>query len=250
MNGLTSELLKYKRTFTRKLIVFIPLFFVLYSLVIRLLLPAFFNSWEGILDLVFNWWPFIFLPLGMGVFAVLVAAQERKSGNYHALLSHHITPVKIWFCKVAGMAVYSLLSTLVLSAAVVICGLITSSGRIPIFQILAGSMVCWLSSLVLIPVQLWAATWKGVFLSMGIALAGMFAGVLAAPESYWAAVPWSWATRLMCPIIGVHPNGIVLEPASPLLDSSVIPVGMILSVSTFLLVTVITGIWFNRREVK
>ena len=27
MNGLTSELLKYKRTFTRKLIVFIPMFF-------------------------------------------------------------------------------------------------------------------------------------------------------------------------------------------------------------------------------
>ena len=133
------------------------------------------------------------------------------------------------------MAVYSLLSTLVLSAAVVICGLITSSGEDPhLSDTLPGSMVCWLSSLVLIPVQLWAATWKGVFLSMGIALAGMFAGVLAAPKSYWAAVPWSWATRLMCPIIGVHPNGIVLEPGSPLLDSSVIPVGMILSVSTFL----------------
>ncbi len=64
--------------------------------------------------------------------------------------------------------------------------------------------------LALIPIQLWAATWKGVFLSIGLAFAGMMAGVLAAPSDFWYAVPWSWATRLMCPIIGVHPNGTFL----------------------------------------
>lgn len=39
MNGFKSEYLKFKRTFIRKLVVWIPLFFVLYSIVIRLLIP-------------------------------------------------------------------------------------------------------------------------------------------------------------------------------------------------------------------
>ncbi len=78
MNGLKSELLKYKRTFTKNLIVFIPLFFVLYSLAIRLAIPDFSSSWEGVTVLVFNWWPFIFYRWVWGFFSVLVAAQEKK----------------------------------------------------------------------------------------------------------------------------------------------------------------------------
>ena len=200
--------------------------------------------------LVFNWWPFIFLPLGMGIFSVLVAAQEKKSGNYRALLSHDVSPVFIWFYKIAAMAIYSLLSSLVLIASVVISGCLTSKGEIPIGQILVGSFVCWLASLALIPIQLWAATWRGVFLSIGVAFAGMIAGVLAAPSDFWYALPWSWATRLMCPIIGVHPNGTLLEAGNKLLDTSVIPVGMILSVVLFLVLTMVTGVWFCRREIK
>lgn len=250
MNGLKSELLKYKRTFTKKLIVFIPLFFVLYSLAIRLAIPDFSSSWEGVTVLVFNWWPFIFLPLGMGIFSVLVAAQEKKSGDYRALLAHNVSPVTIWVYKVTAMAIYSFLSALVLIAAVAISGYLTSKGKMPVRQIVEGSFVCWLASLALIPIQLWAATWKGVFLSIGLAFAGMMAGVLAAPSDFWYAVPWSWATRLMCPIIGVHPNGTFLGAGSPLRDTSVVPVGMILSVIMFFAATIITGVWFRRREVK
>ncbi|MGF7143591.1 hypothetical protein HNQ56_002018 [Anaerotaenia torta] len=40
MNGLQSELIKYKRTFTRKLIILAPLFFVLQAVPQRLFMPA------------------------------------------------------------------------------------------------------------------------------------------------------------------------------------------------------------------
>ena len=122
-------------------------------------------------------------------------------------------------------------------AAAVAAGLTTKAGTIPFGEILAAGIVCWLSSLALIPI-----------LSMGIGFAGMIAGILAAPSSFWFAVPWSLATRLMCPIIGVHPNGVLLEAGDPLLDPSVIPVGVVVSIAAFLVFTVLSSVWFAGKE--
>lgn len=35
-------------------------------------------SWESLLALIFNWWSFLFLPLGAALFATMVAAQEKR----------------------------------------------------------------------------------------------------------------------------------------------------------------------------
>ena len=176
MGGMQSELLKYRRTFIGKLIVFIPIFFSVYALVVQATMmnnPLSETSawtWESLLALVFNWWSFLFLPLGYALFAALVAAQEKKSGNYRALCSHHIPFRTIWFYKVTAMAIYSLLSTVVLIVAVAITGSFSGAGAIPFRQIVTAALVCWLVSLALVPIQLCVATWKGMPLSMGIGL--------------------------------------------------------------------------------
>ena len=54
----------------------------------------------------------------------------------------------------------------------------------------------------------------------------------------------------MCAIIGVHPNGTLLEQGSKLRDMSVIPTGIGISLSVFIIITIITAFWFKRREVK
>lgn len=251
MNGLQSELIKYKRTFTRKLIVLAPLFFVLQALPQRLFMPVdYLRPWQLITDLVFNWWPIIFLPLGMALFAALTDAQEEKAGNYRGLRAHSTPPRHIWVNKVAAIALHTLLATLVLAVSAVLAGLITAKGAVPWTEIVTASIVSWIVSLVLIPIQLWAATWKGMFFSMALGFAGMLAGAFAAAQSYWLAVPWSWTTRLMCPIIGVQPNGLLLEAADPLRDASVIPIGIGLSLIVFIVITAITALWFSKREVK
>ena len=84
MSGLKSELLKYKRTFMGKLIIFIPVFFAVYALVTQTSLmkdPMSESSswkWESLLALIFNWWPFVFLPLGYALFAALAAARKKN----------------------------------------------------------------------------------------------------------------------------------------------------------------------------
>lgn len=251
MNGLQSELLKYKRTLMKKLILLLPLFFALYAIVVRLLMPPdYLGSWKMLVALVFNWWPVLFLPLGLALFATLSAAQEKKAGNYRALRAHDTSAAMLWVRKIVCMAMLSFCTTVILSIVTLCVGLITSSGIPPMRDIFLGSLVCWLGSLALLPIQLWAATWKGIFLSMGIGFAGMLGGVLAAQETVWFAVPWAWATRLMAPIIGVHPNGTLLHPGDPLLNPSVIPLGLVLSLTTFVLLTAVTAFWFQRREVK
>lgn len=256
MKGLSSELLKYKRTFVGKLIVLMPLFFAAYSLIVSVMMQnplAEANgntniTWTNILALIFNWWPCLFLPLGYALFATLVAIQEKRAGNYRALRSHDVSPALLWVDKIAGMAIYGLLSTAVLGVVTSVVGLITASGAFPIEKILSGAVICWVVSLILLPIQLWAATCGGVFLSMGIGFIGMIIGVLAAPSAFWIVCPWSWAARLMCPIIGIHPNGTILSGGDPLLSLSVVPVGIIVSLAAVVMLTLFTAVWFTKKE--
>lgn len=258
MKGLQSELIKYRRTFTGKLIILMPIFFGIYASVIQIMMKnplAQANNntaigWSTLLALIFNWWPVIFLPLGFALFAVLIASQEKKAGNYRSLRAHNISPAMIWVNKIVGMGFYSFLSAITLTVVTIISGVLTAGGTVPIDKIIVGCITCWLTSLVLIPIQLWAATYGSVFMSMGVGFVGMLLGVLIAPTNYWIVFPWSWTTRLMCPIIGVHPNNTLLVVGDSLLNSSVIPLGIIVSLITFFTLSLITALWFNRKEVK
>ncbi|CCQ97695.1 Lantibiotic protection ABC transporter permease subunit, MutE/EpiE family [[Clostridium] ultunense Esp] len=251
MKILRAESVKYRRTFTRRLVFFAPLFFILIALLQKLFMPVnYLKPWRLLLVQAYNWWPVLFIPLGIALFAVLVASQEKRAGNYRNVKVHPLSPSLIWAGKMIMMAFHTLLATLVLIAAVLISGLITAEGEVPWTEVFAGGFILWVTSLVLIPIQLWAATWKGTLLSMGVGLIGMIAGVVAAPETYWIYVPWSWPTRLMAPIIGVHPNGVPLEASDPLRDPSAIPIGIGLSLAAFILFTLMTSMWFHRREIR
>ncbi|UOF91271.1 lantibiotic immunity ABC transporter MutE/EpiE family permease subunit [Fodinisporobacter ferrooxydans] len=249
INMAKSELLKYKRTFARRIIVFAPLLFILIALPQKLFMPAdYLRPWQLLLDQVYNWWPVLFVPLGTALLASLVQLQEKKAGNYRNMRVHNIPAFLIWIGKVAGMAYHMFLATWILFAAVIASGWMTAGGAIPWIKIFAGGFAIWLTSLAVIPLQLWAAAWKGTFFSMILGLAGLIAGVMAASDPYWIYVPWSWPTRLMSAIIGVHPNGIALNPSDPLRDPSVIPVGIAVSFVAFIMFTLLTAVWFERRE--
>ncbi|WP_142971126.1 lantibiotic immunity ABC transporter MutE/EpiE family permease subunit [Enterococcus faecium] len=251
MNGLKSELLKYKRTFTQKLILGIPLFFAVQAAAGVSLMPDdIVRTWDLVISMVFNVWTTIFLPFGIALFAVLVDNQERKSGNYRSLRSHNISPAFLWVNKNVAMAIHTFLASLVLVVAILVAGMLTASGDIPWRTILSANLVVWVVSLVLIPIQLWAASYKGLFLSMAIGFIGFITGIAAAPTSYWIFVPWSWSIRLLSPIADIHPNGTLLKAGNKLLDSSVIPLGIVVSLIVLIIVLALTAFWFKRRETR
>ncbi|OKP88463.1 lantibiotic immunity ABC transporter MutE/EpiE family permease subunit [Paenibacillus sp. P32E] len=251
LNILQSEHLKYKRSFSVKLVWAAPSFFVLFALIALLYIPKG-QSLPGelFLSMVFNWWPFIFVPLGTALLCALAEVRERKAGHYRSLRLHNIRPGLLWIGKIMVLAYYLLLSSLGTIAAALLAGLLITDGTLPVEKVVYASLLTWLVSLSLIPLQLMAAAWKGMAASIGLGVAGMFAGVLAAPGPHWLYVPWSWALRLMCPVAGVHPNGVPLETGDPLLDTSVIPAGIAVSLLFFAASSWLTGVWFDRKEVK
>lgn len=248
MNFLLAELMKYRRTFMVRLVVFIPLFFAVYALVTDQLLVGAYD-WNGILVLSFNWWPVTFLPLGYGLFAGMVASQERKAGGYCVLKAEAVTSEKVWLAKLGGMAMVSVCSSVVLVIGDMLCGVI--QGDVPPFgTVVMAALFCWLATLALIPIQLWLATSKGMLASIALGFLGMVTGVVLAPTRFWILCPWSWATRLMCPTIGVHPNATILPEGSPLFDVSVIPQGLVVSLAAFVVLAVVTAKWFAGRDCR
>lgn len=245
-----SENLKYKRSFSKKLVLIAPLFFVLYAVIAQMYLPSGKEtSWNTFISMVFNWWPLIFIPLGTALLCVLSENRERKSGDYCSLRMHNINPALFWLSKISVLTYYTLLLTVTMIAVVLLTGLATASGSIPFGKILRAGMTIWVVSLSLIPIQLFISAWKGTVASLGLGVLGMLVGIVAAPSSYWSLIPWSWTLRLMCPIIGVHPNGIQLQQGDALFNPSVILPGIVISLVFFVITAILTSIWFSKREV-
>ncbi|MFP4976106.1 lantibiotic immunity ABC transporter MutE/EpiE family permease subunit [Paenibacillus sp. CN-4] len=250
-NLLRAEALKSKRTFARKLAYGAPLFFVVYALVVKMLMPVQqLASWDLLLYMVFNWWPVLFIPLGTALMCALTEAREKKSGADRSLRARPVSLIGLWLSKIAVTGWLTFLSSCVLMVSTLAAGLLIADGQPPVLDIILGGLTVWLVSLPLIPLQLMAAAWKGSMVSILLGLFGLFAGVLSAANSYWVAVPWSWPTRLMAPMFGVHPNGVPLVEGDPLLSPSVIPVGIAASIVFLAVTSLLTAVWYARREVR
>lgn len=101
-------------------------------------MPAdYLRPWRLLILQIYNWWPVVFIPFGMALFAALVETQERKAGNYRGIRALNVSPSLIWIGKITVMAIHSFVATLVLFAAVVVSGLVTAGGAIPWREVFA-----------------------------------------------------------------------------------------------------------------
>jgi len=251
LNLIQSENLKYRRSFSRKLAIAAPLFFILFAGVIRTQVSTSqVTKWQLYLTMVFNWWPVLFMPIGIALLCALGEAREKKEGGYRSLLANDISVPLFWLSKIAVLALQLLLTSVILVAAVLAAGLILGLGIPPVGTIIGASALIWLTSLSLIPMELFFAAWKGSAVTIIVGISGSVGGVIAASKSYWAFIPWSWPIRLMCPVVGVNPNGVALEKVSPLWNVHVIPVGIAVSLVFLAVTAALTAFWFSKREVR
>ncbi|OPJ59173.1 lantibiotic immunity ABC transporter MutE/EpiE family permease subunit [Clostridium oryzae] len=248
-----TEFIKSKDTFVRWLTAIIPIFCVwLLIFINRSVKMNGVSKWDMALCLLFNWWSAMLLPLTIALICSLVNSQEKKSGNYRTLRLHYISPANIWIGKIFIIAFYMFVTSVIFLVATIIAGrLLIGGGQIPLNKIISAIAVIWITSLAIIPVQLFISTWKGTALSIVVATAGVVLAVVTMTTKLWYLVPWNIAPRLMCPIVRVNVNGLYIKnSANPLLDKSVISLGIISALCMFLVFTLITSFWFSRREVK
>ncbi|GAA0179983.1 lantibiotic immunity ABC transporter MutE/EpiE family permease subunit [Clostridium sediminicola] len=235
------ENMKLKRTFAKKLIFIAP--------IVTLFITGLAPMWYQVNG--FNWWYMLMLPGCIPLFCVLVNNKEEKKLNYRGVFPLPISLKKLWKAKIFLVTIYVFFSCFILLCGIAVGYLwVPSSHLISLFKGVAAMILIVITTLWQIPLCLFLAKKMGVFSALLINCGvGIVLSVIMANGSLWWLCPYSWTARLMCPVLGILPNGLLAEKGSTLLNSNVIFVGVVLSIILFILLLLLTVQWFQKQEV-
>lgn len=236
-----AENLKLKRTFARKLILLAPLatLFLTWSLA---------AIWFQVN--AFNWWYILLMPGFIALVSALSDQIETKKLGYRGVFSLSVSLKKVWIAKNLALIFYMALSDLVLLIGVLLGGFFVPN-PLPFGASCLGMFLIFITSLWQIPLCLFLSRKVGmvvtVILQAGI---GDVLGILFATNSNWWLCPYSWTARIMTPVLRILPNGTLAQSGDPLLNPTVIPIAIALSLLLFAFLLLVTTILFPRQEAR
>lgn len=245
-----SEHLKTRRTTLRKMMIFIPILCTLVGYGFSAMGGPQVVNWT--LLTMMNQWALLWMPALIALLVGINHNLEERSTEYKTIFSFSINLQTSWFSKNAVLAFYSLFSTLLLGLFITLLGLTGAfdTELASFTNIILALFLCWLLTLWQIPFYLWLVRKVNFFILMIVnCILGIGLGAVTAPEKWWWANPWGWSLRLEASLLKLHPNGIPLVENSPLLDRSVLPIGIILSLMLLGVILYLTSQSFKRREV-
>lgn len=174
-NYISSEYLKHKNTFAKKLVWLAPIL----TLCLNVLAPMMYQQNS------YNWWYVFLYPGCLTLLSILIIQRDNGKLKFRAILM---------LCNVAG--------------GFIIQHIFDIPMTISPMQALFGTLCIILASIWNIPLCLWFTKKVGVFatLILNVGMSFML-GTLGANTSFWFICPYSWVTRLMVPTLGILPNG-------------------------------------------
>jgi ABC-2 type transport system permease protein len=240
---ISAEHLKLKHTFGRKLPVIAPVVTLLLALLLT-----------GGMDKAFpagawNWWYIMLLPGMLGVLCYLCVKKDKKL-KYYNILVLHLFPRKSWVVKNIYCALGLVISNFIIFLGTLIGGYLLGT-TISVQDGFYGALLLSLSYLWEIPLLLFLSTKFGMFASTFTSIVLAVGGTITlADTNLWWTFPPSIPIRLMCPVLGILPNGLPIPIGSVLSNSNIILLGVIVSLIWFLGLTFFTAYWFQRMEVE
>ena len=244
MSGIIkAEHLKFKHTFTKYLPVIAPMITLLLVLALtgglENAFPA--GAW--------NWWYVTLLPGTLAVMCYLSIAKDREN-HYYNLKSLPVSGQKLMIGKMIYLALGLLAANVIVFLGATIGGTIFGT-TIPIEGAAVATILLTISYLWEIPVYLFLSAKFGMFVDIFLCMVISISGVVTvADKSSWWLCPSSIPVRLMCPTLGLLPNGLPIPAESELWNTGVILPGAILSLVWFIVCAVILNLWFKKMEVK
>ena len=221
-----AERMKMKHTFDGIL----PEAAALLTLVLVLGL-AFGNSYYSVN--AWNWWYVMLMPGMLSVLCCLGIKRERKM-HYCNLLTLSVPPARCLMGKILCYALELGAANLIIAAGTLAAGRLWGS-YIPDVNGFAAAILLCVCSLWEIPLFLWLGSRFGTFISLFFCMASSAAGVaLFADSDLWWLFPAAIPVRLMCPVLGIMPNGLLVSADSTLWDTGVILPGVLISLVWFL----------------
>ncbi|PRS14339.1 lantibiotic immunity ABC transporter MutE/EpiE family permease subunit [Bacillus paralicheniformis] len=248
---LKSEMIKTKRTMIRKMLLVIPLICSILALgfnflggpdIVRLSVETIINHW-GIL------WLSVFVALSTG----LLNNLEKKSTNFKTIIGLPIDLQKKEISRVLFTTGLMGLGSLLLITFIILTSLLvnTSPYLVSLSSCILAVTLMFIASLWQIPFCLWLSRKTNLFITLLLnSMLNLNLGAVFAPTGDWWFVPYSWHLRVQMPLTKLHSNGISLPQNDELLSYSVIPTALVLSLTFFFILTLITVRSFNKLEVK
>ena len=189
------------------------------------------------------------LPGTLSIICAGIVQKDKKKLNYRRILSLASEPLKIWFGKIGGCVLLYGITCLVFFVGITIGGLVLG-GSLTLAQSGAASVLLLVTFLWQIPFCMILADRLGTCMAVIINLAGnILSSVLAAKSAYWW-IPFAIPARLMCPVIQILPNGLAVPANDPLLSSNVILPGVLITLTLFVILSVLTTLPYRRLEAK
>lgn len=205
----------------------------------------------------YNWWYTISFPSMIALVCGMTGNRDKKMGN-RSIWTLPAKMEKIWDAKILYCVQLAAIAMLFMFAATMLIGTamewgmhITFLMRPTLGQQLVAAILLFVTSLWQIPFCMLLQQLIGVFpmvlLHMGSYMLVAFSVSL---KSYFILFPGAIASRLMCAVLGVLPNGLPAVPGnmtySPELVSMwYLPPGIIASVLWFLILWGISRRWFE-----
>lgn len=242
-NIILAEHLKLKNTFGRKVVVVAPVLISLMALLFTLGMDQAFPAGA------YNWWYSTMLPGMLAVLCYLVIKKDKKTKYYNIFLLHSL-PSKSWVGKTMYCALGLVVSNFIIFIITALGGILVGT-TISVQGGFFGALLLSITYLWEIPLFLFLSARFGMFAAIFTSLVLEISGtVTLADQSMWWVYPPSIPIRLMCPVLGILPNGLPVPGGSELLNTNVILPGVSISVLLFLGLLFLTASWFQKMEVK
>lgn len=238
MKYLRSENLKYKRSFSRKLIFLVP--------IITAFVAVIFGGIGNFQAQTIYWWYTFLLPGTVAIYCSL-SEKKEKSVRYQTFYTLSIDLEKAWYARVFVIAWYMLLTGIILVLPAVsmriwapaICQISTE-------KLLLASICIVVMSLWQIPILLFLNKRMGILFPLIINCMLPLAISPLSNTNLWFLIPYSWLSKSMKRIIGLDVNGTMMAVSST--DSFDFAIGLLLSVLMFMITVMITAKKFKEAE--
>ena len=239
LNLVKAEIIKQRRSFIHKVIWIMPSALAILAVFI---LP--YGAFEGMM----NWWYILFLPFIFTYIASSLVQKEQKK-NSHGLLSIVEHKKKLWYAKVIVAIGYVVVANIIFGVIILLIS------RVVGFSVPIGKMVIGMATLcITFAPQIVGWMFVAQKIGEGICvllsvICNLVIAAVCAVESYWW-IPVAIPARLMCPILGIMPNGLLVEEGIPALaDKSVILPGLVISILLFVVLLWLSAKAYEKKEV-
>ena len=240
-----AENLKHKGTFLKKLLVLMPISLILLSL---FLMPSYFTT------NAYNWWYVIIMPATFALIPAMMHRKESRKLNYRAIFPLNINLKKLWVSKIITAFIYMSIAAIIHMLGVYIFQFFLVGQLTPNYgfsTLLFASFLLMITNIWQIPLCFFLAKKFGFIASIIMnAILGLVLGILLSDSALWIYCPYAWGIRLMIPVMGILPNGVLTEASNPIISSTSLLIPCILSICLFTLLTMISAKWFSNQEVK